>query len=133
MARYTPLAKKEIRHDPGFGQHGHPALHNPQYAVCALVHIRSGVNAWMMLHTASCRKEYWIAAKDRGKTFGNSLMTLSYFGFKLPPARWSPRRDRRETLYRRGRRPSRDGLKPCFGMLLPIKMAELSHAAFGLI
>src|SRR5260370_21691252 len=65
MARYTPLAKtplakKEIRHDLDFGQHGHPALHNPQYAVCALVHIRSGVNAWMMLHTASCRKEYGL-------------------------------------------------------------------------
>ena len=45
MERYTPLAKKEMRHDLGFGQHGHPALHNPQYAVCALVHIRSGVNA----------------------------------------------------------------------------------------
>jgi len=43
------------------------------------------------------------AAKDRGMTFGNTLMTPSYFGFKLPPARWSPRRDRRGTLYRRGR------------------------------
>src|SRR5260370_37317249 len=41
MARYTPLAKREIRHDLDFGQHGHPALH-------------------MMLHTASCRKEYGL-------------------------------------------------------------------------
>jgi hypothetical protein len=78
MERYTPLAKKEIRHDLGFGQHGHPALHNCQYAVCAVVHIRSGVrrcpraahNVGMMLRFDIGRKKYGLQRKDRVQLLG---------------------------------------------------------------
>jgi hypothetical protein len=77
MVRYI-ARKEEIRHDLDFGQHGHPALHNCQYAVCAVVHIRSGVrrcpraahNVGMMLRFDIGRKKYGLQRKDRVQLLG---------------------------------------------------------------